>query len=212
MDRLVILGAGGLSREVFFHVRDLYPKCFFIFVDEFSQEKGLQIGGGEYPIVSDWDFSCYGKALPFLIGVGIPKIKRLLVEKALAAELVPAETLVHPLAHVQDAILGRGGVICPGVMATTNIIVEDYVVLNLTSTVGHDAIIRSYVTCNPLSSISGNCTLNEGVLLGGGAFVKEGVSIAKNTVIGAQSFVSKNITQEGATYVGVPARILQKKS
>ena len=109
MDRLVILGAGSLSREVFFHVRDLHPKCFFIFVDEFSQEKGLQIGGGEYPIVSDWDFSCYGKALPFLIGVGIPKIKRLLVEKALAAELVPAETLVHPLAHVQDAILGKGG-------------------------------------------------------------------------------------------------------
>jgi sugar O-acyltransferase (sialic acid O-acetyltransferase NeuD family) len=203
---IVILGAGGLAREVFFHLQGFYDD--FVFVDDYNPDPKVVIQGKAYPVVTDWDFSAY-KGYPFIIGVGAPNAKRILVERATKAGLSPAPTFIHPRAIVQDAVIGVGGIITPHCSVTTNIRIGDYVVLNLNCTVGHDTVIGDYVQANPGCHISGNVVLEGGVSLGTGTAVIEGTRISKDIVTGAQAAVVKDLIDEG-TYVGVPAKPIKR--
>lgn len=152
----------------------------------------------------------FEKFKEFVIGVGSPKIKRILVRKALASGLVPAPTIIHPRALVQgdDCEIGIGSIISPGCVITTNVRIGNYVLLNLNCTVGHDTILGDYVTCNPGCCISGNVTLGEGVMLGTGTVIREKINIAQDVQTGAQSCVVKDILDSNITVAGIPARKL----
>lgn len=197
---IVILGAGGLAREVFWHLRDAYSE--FVFVDDVNPNPQVTLQGVSYPVVTNWDFTGFPKQ--FVVGVGSPNAKRIMVRKAIEAGLTPAPTYIHPRALVQDAKIGMGGVITPGCVVTTNVTIGDYVVLNLNTTVGHDAVIGDFVQVNPGCHISGNVVLEEGASLGTGCAVIEGKTVAKDVIVGAQAAVVKNLY--AGTYVGVPAK------
>ena len=208
MLHFVILGGGAFARETFWHIRGTHPGAEIVFADDVSGKKSLRMGCADTLVVDDWNFPDGFRQ--FIVGVGVPEAKRALVHKALDAGLKPAPTLVHPRALVQgdDVQVGRGGVIAPGCILTTNIVLGDYVVLNLNTTVGHDTTMGDYATCNPGCQISGNVTLGEGVSLGTGVVVREKIVIASWVSVGAQGCVVKDLTQAGATYAGVPARVL----
>lgn len=213
---IAILGAGGHARETYWHLMGAQPGAPVVFVDDITDARAMAMGRASIPVVKDWRFSEIGVAgecveiTQFLIGVGDPKVKRVLVERALQSGLTPLPTVVHPHALIQDpeCLLGRGGVIAPGCVLTTNIRLGDYVVLNRNCTVGHDAVIGDYVTVNPGASISGNVYLGEGVLLGTGTVIREKIRIAPNVITGAQSCVVQDIELAGITVAGVPARPL----
>ena len=208
---IVILGAGGLAREVFWHARDVYSSTEnFIFVDDVSNISELEIGNNTYSVVNDWDFSRLNVE-GFIIGVGSPQVKMIMVDKALKAGLRPLPTVIHSRALVQDPTIncGLGGFIGPGCILTTNIKFGDYVVLNLNCTIGHDAEIGDYVTVNPGCQVSGNCYLGKGASLGTGTVVKEKTFIAEFAVTGAQAAIVRDIVDPGV-YAGVPAQLLKR--
>jgi UDP-3-O-[3-hydroxymyristoyl] glucosamine N-acyltransferase len=105
-------------------------------------------------VVKNWNFE---ENYPFIVAVGNPQIKKTLVKKALESGLLPSETIVDPSAIVlmDKKKLGKGGMISPGCVVTSNITFGDYVTLNLNTTVGHDTRIGSYCTTNPGVHISG---------------------------------------------------------
>lgn len=213
MDKLqtfIILGASGHARETAIHLLDISASVNLVFVDDAPPSPSIVLRGKDYTVTSDWNSLARLPGAQFLVGVGVPRVKKILVAKALAAKLVPAPTQVHPSALVQDARLGVGGLVAPGVVVTTNVTVGDYVVLNTNVTVGHDAMIGDFVTCNPGSNISGHTHLGPGVYFGVGAATKEGVKIASNCVIGGKAFVHKDALTDGQTLVGVPARPIPK--
>lgn len=217
---IVILGAGAFAREMYWHIKGAEPTARIVFVDDVTRSTEIVMGDYTAPIVKDWKFDAVAlvrdtassqKFGEFLIGVGDPRIKMKLVEKALESGLEPAPTIVHPRALIQgtDCRIGKGGVITPGCVLTTNVALGDYVLLNLNTTVGHDAVIGDYATCNPGCNISGNVTIGEGAALGTGTVVRDGVRIAAGVVTGAQACVVKDVLEPGITVVGVPARKLQ---
>ena len=217
--RIIILGASGFAREMYWHIKETYPAARLAFVDDVSDIPSVVIAGRAIPVVKDWRFDAVpadGPGQPpvrfeeFVLGVGDPKVKMALVRKALASGLRPAPTVVHPRALVQglDCRIGVGGIIAPGCILTTNVILGDYVLLNLNTTIGHDAVIGDYVTCNPGCQISGNVTLGRGCALGTGTVVREKISIAPGVVTGAQACIVKDIQEPDITVVGVPAKRL----
>src|SRR5690606_9653321 len=141
---------------------------------------------GSFAVIHNWEFR---QPSFFVIGVGSPSIKRVLVQKALEADLRPFPTIIHPRATVQDAQCGVGGIITPGVVVTTNVKIGDYVILNLNVTVGHDSEIHDYCTINPGCAISGNTSISSDVLFGTGSVCREGIKIASENIFGAQSAV-----------------------
>lgn len=206
----IILGGSGHARETALHLLDINPQSRLVFLDEFPKAATLELRGSTYPILSNWADAAKISGARFIVGVGVPSVKKIMVQKALAKGLVPAATQVHPTAVVQNAELGLGGMIAPGAVVTTNVKIGDYVVLNTNCTVGHDAVIGDFVTCNPGSNVSGNTTLGSGVYFGVGAATKEGVSIAPDCTVGGKAFVHKSVSTPGVTLVGVPAAPLMK--
>ena len=216
-NHIAILGAGGFAREAYWHIRGTDPEARLVFVDDVTETRLLDMGGLPVPVVKDWRFQGIpldGERIDvgqYTVGAGDPKVKRLLVAKAIEAGLEAAATFIHPRAILQgsDCTVGRGGVITPGCVVTTNVRIGDHVILNLNTTIGHDTIIGDYVTINPGSSISGNVTLGDGVSLGTGTVVRDGVHIANGVITGAQACVVKDIEEPGIVIAGVPAKRLR---
>jgi sugar O-acyltransferase (sialic acid O-acetyltransferase NeuD family) len=202
MKTIVILGAGGFAREVFFHLNSVNAN--FVFVDDFTNVEEIIIHNKSYKVIKNWNFESFKNA-EFIIGVGNPEVKKTMVEKALENGLKPMKTFVHPKALVQDADIGVGGIITAGCIITTNVKIGDYVILNLNCTVGHDAIINDYVTANPGCHISGNTIIGKYSSLGTGTVVREKIFISENIITGAQAAVVKDLTEKGV-YVGTPAK------
>lgn len=215
MKTYVILGAGGFAREVFWHLRETDREAKnAVFVDDVTERTQIVFRHiGSYPVVKDWDFRGYQDSMVgFIVGIGDPVGKEIMVKRALAAGLKPAPTVVHPRAQVQgpDCEIGVGGIITPGCVVTTNVKIGDYVILNLNCTVGHDSVIEDYVTCNPGTHLSGNTHVGKCANLGSGTVVRDKITIAPYVVTGAQACVVSDIDKEGITAVGVPAREVTK--
>jgi len=209
LKKIIILGAGDHAREQYFHIQDIWGDDFeAIFVDDFIDKTSHFLKGREIQIVKNWKFPNDFKQ--FVVGLSEPRAKKIMCEKALQAGLLPAPTLIHPRATVQDAKLGMGGLIGPGAVLTTNIELGNYVVINYNVTIGHDSLIENFVTINPGANIAGRTRLKEGVEFGSGAITKQKISIASWCKIGAQAAVVKSIEEESTVWAGVPARLLKR--
>lgn len=203
---LVILGAASLAREFYFHTIESTNKFTnFLFVNDLDDNQhDLEVNGTTYKVVKNWVFD---GSYPFIVAIGNPFIKKNLVEKALSCGLYPNETIIHPKALIQDkktCKIGKGGMISPNCILTTNIILEDYVTLNLATTVGHDSRLGKFSTTNPGVHISGFVNIDNLVEVGTGACVKNNVNVMSENLIGAQCAVVKNIDETNGVHVGVP--------
>jgi len=211
MGKVAILGASGFAKEVACNLLDLgINRSNIFFVDDFSDKTELEFNYkgavAASLIVKNWDFTIFNVE-GFVIGVGDPKTKEQLVAKAKHANINPISTIVHPSANLQGARIGVGGVIASNVVVTSDVVIGDFVILNLGTTVGHDAQIDDYVTCNPLAAISGRVTIGKGCLIGVSAAIREGVRIGENTIVGGQAFVLNDIASNSVV-AGVPAKPL----
>lgn len=212
MNSIVILGAAGLAKEFYYYVKRAKPEITnFIFVNDLNDgQTSLEIDGEIFPVVKDWVFN---ENYKFIVAVGSPKIKKVLVNKALLSGLVPSETIVDPSAIVlmDKKNLGYGGIVSPGCVVTSNIKFGDYVTLNLNTTIGHDTIIGDYCTTNPGVHISGQIIMGSSNEFGTGCIVRDRLTIGSNKTFGAQTAVVKNIIgDESEIYVGIPSKKLIK--
>lgn len=207
MNNLVILGAGGFAREVYYYINDcMNAMCMpwstrVHFYDDVTDILSLKT----HNVIKAFTDEHAEREFKFLIGVGNPVVKKVLVEKALRAGLTAAPALVHPNAIVHGRV-GDGSVICPNVVVTSDVLVGKYVTLNLNSTIGHDANIGDFTNISPGAHISGNCSIGEGVDIGTGAVLREKIVVKDGIVIGAAACVVANCLEKGV-YVGVPAKI-----
>jgi sugar O-acyltransferase (sialic acid O-acetyltransferase NeuD family) len=212
MKGVIILGAAGLAKEFYYYVKRAKPQIedFFFVNDIDDGQTELEIDGTIFPVIKNWEFP---KKYPFIVAVGNPKIKKILVQKALNCDLFACDTIVDPSAIVlmDKKNLGKGGMIAPGCVVTSNIIFGDYVTLNLNTTVGHDTKIGDYCTTNPGVHISGQIDIGESNEFGTGCIIRDRLSIGSNKTFGAQTAVVKNILGNNEeTYIGIPAKKIEK--
>jgi len=131
-------------------------------------------------------------------------------------ELVQAQgeriaNAVHPAAVVApDVRLGKGVMICAGVVVNTGTTIGDNVILNTGCTVDHHNHIGSHTHVAPGVHLGGNVHVGEGVLLSIGTVVIPGRSIGDWAFVGVGSVVTKDVPAY-ATAVGAPARVIQRE-
>lgn len=219
MRTLVVLGACGGARETYWVVQERFPGTKVAFVSDLTDVESFDMAGDRVPVVRDWDFARLRRETPgaedgcfeeFVVGMGDPAIKRIMVEKALSHGLRPAPPLISPYATVRpDSSIGVGSVIQPNSFVSTNVILGDFVIIH-NARMGHDCRFANYVTLNPGCNVAGHVTLGEGVSLGAGTLVKQRLTLAPWVVTGMQACVVHTITEPGITVVGVPAKKLAK--
>lgn len=206
---LVIVGAGGLGREVAALVetinRDTPTWALTGFVDDDDALRNDSVMG--YPVRGTVDWLTRQMDLHFVIAVGDGALRERIAEQLGDCAVRPA-TLAHPATSVHRTTqVGAGSVLCRGVAPTVNLHIGPHAFLNLNCTVGHDSILKSFVTLHPGVHISGSVRLGKGVSMGTGAVVIPDTTIGANTTVGAGAVVTEDLPAN-CTAVGTPARPL----
>lgn len=112
----------------------------------------------------------------------------------------------HPSAIVApDVTIGRGSVLCAGVIVNVGSMIGDNVILNTGVSVDHHNCIGNHAHLGPGVHIGGTVTVDEGALIGLAASVLPGTSIGAWSVVGAGACVTQSVNA-GVTVVGIPAR------
>lgn len=139
----------------------------------------------------------------YLLGIGSPPVRRMLVEK-LDARSRRAFTAIHPNASVGSrADIAEGVVICAGAVVSTNVRLERHVHVNPNATIGHDSTLGEFSSLNPGGVVSGEVVIEPGVLIGATATVLQQLTVGADTTVGAAALVTKNVPS-GVVVKGVP--------
>lgn len=212
MENIAIFGAGGFGREVHFLLERInLKKKKFNFLGYFDDglEKGTVING--YPVLGGLnELNYYCESICLVIALGDPSIKKKVVANITNTN-ISYPTLIDPSALIGDLkynTIGKGCIICAGVIITVNIRIGDFVILNLSCTVGHDTEIGNYSSFMPTVNISGEVIIENGVYVGTGAKIINQLTIGENTIVGAGAVVSKSLPPN-CTAVGVPAKVIK---
>jgi sugar O-acyltransferase (sialic acid O-acetyltransferase NeuD family) len=165
---------------------------------------GLPVLGGEA-----WLGENQGIAIA--LGIGSPAARRRVVRRieSLAASF---PVLIHPTATIQERVaVERGVVVGPGAVATVDIVLGEFAVLNVLASISHDSRLGAYSTLAPRVTLSGNTILGDGCDVGVGASLVPGVRVGEWSVIGAGAVVTGDLPPN-CTAVGVPARVIRSRS
>lgn len=209
MEKIAIVGTGGFARELVTLVQDINknkPMYELIGFIDGSVAKGTNING--YPVIGcDDEIEKTTEKIGLVLSLGNPKLKKKIKEK-FTNPLIYYPTLIHPSVIVGDekyVKIGAGCIICAGCILTTNIVIKDFVTLNLQCTVGHDTIINEFSAFMPSCNISGEVNVAEGVYCGTGVKIINLTNIGEFTTVGAGAVVAKPLPAK-CTAVGVPAK------
>lgn len=209
MKRILIVGAGGFGREVFNWLRD-HPDCGKVWqIAGFLDDKVDALSNYNYSpgvIGSVKDYKPDPSDL-LVLGLALPKVKKAVVEHllSLGAEFF---TFIHPSVIMGGNVkIGRGTVICPGAVLTSDISIGDYVTFNCCSSIGHDASLANFVTLSGHCDITGFCQVAEGAFFGSHACMIPRTKVGAWSTVGAGSTVIINVPAN-TTVFGSPAKKL----
>jgi sugar O-acyltransferase (sialic acid O-acetyltransferase NeuD family) len=207
--RILIVGAGGFGREVYFWMLQ-HPDCGRVWeIGGFLDDNPHALDGFDFPAGIVGSVKEYSPAADDLLVCGIGRAKpRRPVCEMLKAKGARFMTFVHPSAIIGGKVeLGEGVFICPGVVISCCIKIGEFVMLNLGTTVGHDATIGAYSTLSAHCDVTGYCSVGETVFMGSRASLIPGSKVGDNTIIGAGAVVIRPV-KPGTTVIGNPAREL----
>lgn len=214
MNDVVILGAGGMARELywlFLDANDEKPQWNVLgFVDDNPELQNAVICG--LPVLGNrsWLQRNTRRSTRLICAAGDTHTRRILADHgaALGYEFCIA---IHPSARMSKWVeLRAGTIIAAGCVLTTQITIGAHTLINVNTTVGHDAAIGAYCNINPGCRISGCVAFADGVYFGTGAVIIQGKSIGEWTTIGAGAVVTSDIPSH-VTAVGVPCRVIKQK-
>lgn len=208
MRDIIIVGAGGFAREVAWLIEEINLKNqewnLMGFLDENNNEAKILNG---YRVLNKSDLVNQSHAY-FVVAIGDSETRKEVVKRYSSYKFA---TLVHPDVSISATNkIGEGSIICKGNIITVNVDIGKHVIVNIDSTVGHDAILEDFVTILPSVNISGYVRIKECSNVGTGTQIIQEKTIGRNSIIGAGSVVVKDIN-DYVVAVGIPAREIKNR-
>lgn len=208
MNDIAIYGAGGFGRETAVLLRQINQvdkqwNLIGFFDDGLKKNQTIE----ELPLLGGInEVNSFQAPLSLVLAIADPE-SRMNIVASIHNDQISFPVIAHPHAILgsESNWFGRGVIITAGCILTTGIVIGDFSIINLATTIGHDVKIGSFCSIMPACNLSGNVTIGEGCFLGTGTKILQNLSIGKDCVIGAGAVVIKNFEEEGLTLVGVPA-------
>lgn len=206
---LLLVGAGGLAREVLAAVRAL-PEAWAPLgaLDDDPARHGSTVDG--LPVLGGTDlvYEHPEAAVVVCVANSARPAGRLTVARKLGLSDGRWATVVHPAASVPaGASLGPGTVLLAGTVLTTPMRVGAHVLAMPHVLLTHDDEVADGVTFAGRATLAGGVRVGESAYLGQGSMIREGVSIGAEAVIGMGAVVLSDVPP-GQVWAGVPAKRL----
>lgn len=216
MPDVVVVGTGGLAREIACLVRTLHAQgicgAFRGYVGEGPEEVRMPYGPVLGTDTSFLETLSGSDAVDVAIGVGYPGARRKIAERYGKHPSVSFPNFIHPSVEFADETpLGVGNVFFSGGYVSCQVRIGSFNFFNWKVTLGHDVAVGNACVVNPGAHVSGFVELGDTCLIGSGAVIVERNRIGSGVSIGAGAVVTKDILEPG-TYVGVPAGPLVRTS
>lgn len=213
MKKILIIGAGGLAREIRWLIEEINEvNRQFEFIGYIvSDLNSLKDTDSKELVLGDFSwFDNLEEEIDVCIGIGNPKNRLAVGEILLKNKYLNFPNLFHPSVRFQKSTcsFGRGIIICANTSLTSNIQIDDFALINLSCVVGHESKIGKGSVINSVAKISGGVKIGMGVLVGTGATILQYRSIGNNSTVGAASCVTKSIPDKVIAF-GLPAKIIR---
>lgn len=209
MNKLGIFGASGLAREVADIAEELgYQEIFFI---DFSD--GIEKISKRKIVSEDKIKSIQEHDIDYVIGIGEGNLRAKIFNRFPGLNYI---NLMHPSVTMgksqgEKIKMTKGNIFCAGSRFTNNIVIGNFNLFNLNTTIGHDCYIENFVTISPGANISGNVHIENAAYIGTGSTVLQGKSLSEKliigecSIVGAGAVVTKNI-EKNKIVKGIPAK------
>ena len=209
MKHLIIIGAGGMGRQVMSFAKSCngYGKKFDIkgFLDDnLDAMKGFP----GYPVVlGTVDGYQIEPDDVFFNSIGDIQAKKLCIQKILdrGGDFL---TLIHPTAQVSpDTKIGKGCMLSSYVGVGVETTIGDFCLIQSKATIGHDVIVGDFarIDCNVV--LIAGVKVGKDVCVHTSSVVNHDVKLGDGSTVGAMSFVIKNVNP-GQTVFGNPAKVI----
>lgn len=211
---LLLLGAGGLAREVLAAVRALPGQPWRVLgaLDDNPATHGATLDG--VPVLGGTELVHHHDDAAVLACVASPRRRELRAALVRRLALPPQRwaTLVHPAASVPAGVLlGEGCVLLAHTVVTAPQRIGAHVLAMPQVLLTHDDAVGDFVTLAGRVALAGGVTVHEGAYLGAGVLVREGLTVGAGALVGMGSVVLRDIPA-GQTWAGSPARPLSGMS
>lgn len=201
--RILIVGAGGLGREVLHMARyawpDRYGQIAGFLSSDASRRVPLPIVGSPADYLPQPDDA-------LLLAIGIPETRRRVAED-LESRGGRFLTLIHPTAIVAPtAEIGEGSILGPYAIASDATRLGRFTLMNYHSSLGHDASTGEFAVLSPYATLGGGASISDDVFLGLHASVGPGKTVGPRSKVSANSSALADVQKDSLVY-GVPGRV-----
>lgn len=209
MKHLVIIGAGELGRELYWHAQESkgYGTEFDIkgYIDDDFHPEEERYKNLQKPLISSIDSYVPETDDVFICAVGSANGREATVKKIMAKgghfiSIINRTSMIHGTVKI-----GEGVFIGPYTVIGDNVTIEDHVMLNTHSSIGHDAVLGEYTCVMSFVDITGHCQIGRKVFLASGCRMTPSTKIGEGAYVGIGSVVIRRV-KAGTKVFGNPAR------
>jgi sugar O-acyltransferase (sialic acid O-acetyltransferase NeuD family) len=194
MRKLVIVGFGGLGREVLGIIQSINRQRetwnFLGFYDDNLTKQ--KVNG--FPVMGKIEeLNDITEEINVVIAIGNARVKNIIRNKINNQNII-FPNIFHPSVQIYSedtVVLGKGIVIAANAVLTVNINIKDFVYINASTVISHDTIIGESSMIMPTVSISGGGNIGARVYIGNGTKIDYFINIPDDTVINAGTILSK---------------------
>lgn len=207
--KLLIVGAGSVGKFIAYNINQ-FTQTFEIigFLDDDVSKHNTVIAG--FPVLGAVDklqeFS--GKDVAIVWGIAFPSIKKKLFDQYQNLAFDFPNFIANDSWISEAVTFGKGCIIYPGTAINYETAIDDFVVINMNCSLGHNCSIQSFSSLAPGVNLGGNTTIGSCVELGIGASTIQGIIIGDMATIGGQAMVVRNVSNEDVV-VGIPAKSIK---
>ncbi len=206
MMNLIIIGAGGLAREVFDLANVCYGNQPEFSIKGFLSDGPSNISDLGYPpvlgTVAGYEIQ---SSDVFFCGIGKVTDRKRTVEIILAkgGRFI---NLIHPTAIISpSAKVGIGVAIKAYCSLSSDVQVDDFTYFQSSVILGHDVHIGRYCQVNSFAFFAGYVRVHDLCTISAGANLIQNVVVEEQAIVGMGSVVLKRV-KAGTTVFGMPAR------
>ncbi len=198
MKNLIIVGAGGLAKDLYEFLSgrsDITIKGLLVDFDRDYQNFAADI-----PYLGKIRDYQIENGDSFLIAIGENPGRKKIIDHFMEKN-ADFFTFIHPLSIVSpSAKIGQGCIVGPFNTIGSGSVIGPNTFVNKHCNVGHGSTIGANCILYPYAAVGGNCEIGQDVVLSTRSTVAPGVKVGAFSTVSAHTFVKKNVEDHTFVY------------